>query len=115
MTTHNIFFIDSRVADYQTLIASLPTDSEWFLLNSTQDGIAQMQAILANYSGLDSIQILSHGAQGTLFLGSTILTSSNINNYSSQLSSIGSSLTSTGDILLYGCNVAQDLAGASLH
>ena len=49
MTTKNIFIIDSRVADYQSLITSLPEDSEAFVLNSDQDGIAQMQAILANY------------------------------------------------------------------
>ncbi|MBK8386284.1 MAG: DUF4347 domain-containing protein [Candidatus Accumulibacter sp.] len=31
--------------------------------------------------------------------------------YSSQLQSIGSSLTDSGDLLLYGCNVAQGDAG----
>ena len=50
MTTKNIFIIDSRVADYQSLITGLPADSEAFVLNPDQDGIAQMQAILANYS-----------------------------------------------------------------
>ncbi|MEI2768202.1 MAG: DUF4347 domain-containing protein [Nitrosomonas sp.] len=49
MTTKNIFIIDSRVADYQSLITGLPADSEAFVLNPDQDGIAQMQAILANY------------------------------------------------------------------
>lgn len=32
----NVFFIDSRVSDYQALIANLPADSEWFLLDANQ-------------------------------------------------------------------------------
>ena len=107
MTTNNIFIIDSRVADYQRLMAALPVGSEAFLLNSDQDGIKQMQTILSNYSDLDSIQIISHGAQGVLYLGNTVLNQKNIDSYRTQLGDIGSSLTSSGDLLLYGCDVAQ--------
>lgn len=113
MPTHNIYFVDSRVADYQRLVGSLPMDSEWFVLDANRDGIEQMQAILAGYSGLDSIRILSHGSQGALFLGSTVLNNANIDGYSQQLAGIGGSLTSAGDILLYGCNVAQGDVGQS--
>ena len=66
MTTKNIFFIDSRVADYQTLIAGLPVDSEWVLLNAEEDGVLQMQNALTGYRDLDSIQVISHGSTGTL-------------------------------------------------
>lgn len=107
MTTRNIFFIDSGVANYQALIDALPANSEWFLLNPDQDGIEQMQKILSSYSQLDTIQILSHGAQGVLHLGSTVLDQHNIDNYSSQLGHIGKSLSPSGDLLLYGCNVAK--------
>ena len=113
MATQTIYFIDSRVESYQSLIGSFSADSEWFVLDANQDGLAQMQAILANYNNLDSIQILSHGAQGALSLGNTTLNSSNIASYSSALAKIGSSLNSAGDILLYGCNVAQGDIGQS--
>ena len=78
MTTKHIFFIDSGVANYQGLIDALPANNEWFLLNPEQDGIEQMQAILSNYSELNTIQILSHGAQGVLYLGNTVLNRHNI-------------------------------------
>lgn len=107
----NIVFIDSRVAGYETLIASLSADSEWHLLDAAQDGLDQMQRVLEGCTGLDSIHIVSHGASGTLYLGSTVLNSINLTNYQSQLQAIGASLTETGDILLYGCNVAQGDAG----
>ncbi|MBU0499280.1 MAG: DUF4347 domain-containing protein [Gammaproteobacteria bacterium] len=66
METRNLFFIDARVADYQTLIAGLPANSDWVLLESDQDGIEQIRSALTGYQNLDSIQILSHGAEGTL-------------------------------------------------
>jgi len=111
MGTRHIFFVDSRVADYQSLLNSMPADSEWFLLDAHRDGIDQMQATLANYSALDSIQILSHGSPATLYLGTTVLTNINLATYSSPVGRIGISLTSSGDFLLYGCDVGQGEQG----
>jgi prefoldin subunit 5 len=62
---------------------------------------------------VDSIQILSHGAEGKLYLGDTILTSENLDYYSNELTAIGSVLSSEGDILLYGCAVASGTVGQS--
>jgi hypothetical protein len=56
---------------------------------------------------LDSIQIFSHGSVGAIQIGTGELSNQNIADYQSQLVAIGSSLAETGDILLYGCNVAQ--------
>ena len=111
MAAKNIFFIDSRVADYQNLIAQFGAGTEWHLLNAEQDGIEQMQRLLEGRTGLDSIQIVSHGSVGTLYLGSTVLNSGNLGSYQSQLQTIGASLSATGDLLLYGCDVAQGEAG----
>ena len=105
--TQNLVFIDSRVADYQSLITSLSADSEWVVIDGSQDGVLQMQSALVGYRALDSIQLISHGSAGTLYLGSTVLNSSNLLSYQSQLQSIGQTLSETGDILLYGCNVAE--------
>lgn len=101
MATNSIYFFDSRVPDYQRLIAALPTD------NPDQNGIEQMQAILSDYPDLDFIQIISHGSQGVLYLGNTDFDQNSIDSYRGQLGDIGSSLTASGDLSLYGCDVAQ--------
>jgi hypothetical protein len=44
-------------------------------------------------------------------LGSTTLAGSNLAAYQTQWQAIGSSLTATGDMLLYGCNVAAGDVG----
>lgn len=108
----SIVFIDRRVNNYETLVVSLDAAIPWYLLSSEQDGIAQMQRILAGYSGLDSIHVVSHGSPGAIYLGSTVLNADNLANYASQLQEIGGSLNQTGDILLYGCNVAQGELGS---
>lgn len=111
MPTRNVFLIDAKVAGYQALLSELPADSEWFLIDSERDGIEQIAAILSRYQNLDAIQIISHGSPGTLYLGATTLDATNLNQYSTQLANIGAALTESGDILLYGCNVAANEAG----
>lgn len=110
-TKKTIVFIDSRVVDYQALIAQLGADTQWVLLDAERDGVEQMQSVVSGYNDLDSIQVISHGSVGALYLGSTVLSLTNLQSYSTQLESIGASLKSDGDILLYGCNVAQGVGG----
>jgi hypothetical protein len=107
----NIVFIDAAVPDYQTLIEGLPVNSTYFVLDAQKDGVAQIEQCLAGYSNLDSIQILSHGSQGSLYLGNAVLSNNTLKNYQDQLANIGRHLKDTGDILLYGCNVAQGDTG----
>ena len=109
--TQNIIFIDSRVSNYQSLIDSLTEPAEVFILDAAWDGLAQMTAYLQGRSGIDAIHLISHGSQGALYLGSTVLDSERLASYRTPLASIGSSLTESGDISLYGCNVARGDTG----
>ncbi len=107
----SIVFIDSRITDYLSLIDSLPSSTEVFILDSHSDGLDQILARLDDSAGFDAIHVISHGSPGALYLGSTLLNSDNLSAYSLQLASIGHSLSQTGDILLYGCSVAQGGVG----
>ena len=49
MSSNSIVFIDSRVANYQSLIASLTEPYEVFLLNPDIDGLDQMEVSMTNY------------------------------------------------------------------
>ena len=102
MTLKNIIFIDSRVDNYQTLITHLPENSGWFLLNPEEDGVKQMVSILSGYANIESVQLVSQASAGVLYLGNTRLDSGNLAYYQAQLQAIGSALTPSGDILLYG-------------
>lgn len=109
----NLLFVDSRVADKESLISSISSDSEYYVLDEERDGVAQMVDILAGRSGFDSIQIISHGSPGTITIGSTVLDNGTLTAYADHLAAIGRSLNDDGDLLLYGCNVGAGAVGES--
>jgi Ca2+-binding RTX toxin-like protein len=103
-----ILFVDSRVNPADLAISA---DTELIALDATRDGVAQIRDAVRGMTGLDAIHVVSHGAAGALLLGSTLLTDDNVGSYQSQLREIGLSLNDGGDLLLYGCNVAQGASG----
>ncbi|RLJ65139.1 DUF4347 domain-containing protein [Sulfurisoma sediminicola] len=109
----SIVFIDERVSDLQSLIEGFAPDTEWFLLRGDEDGVAQIARTLAKRSRLDSVHIVSHGSAGSLLLGNGTLDSDTLPAYQAAMSAIGASLATDGDILLYGCDVAQGSDGAA--
>jgi len=103
--------IDSRVTNFNALIASFAADSEYVVLDLERDGMVQIVEALAGKSGYSSIQIISHGAPGAITLGSTMLDSTALHGYSPELATIGSALLPAGDLMLYGCNVGAGDVG----
>ena len=133
-----IVFIDTSLTDWQTLLAGIESGVETVLIDPNTDGLKQIAAHLslnnqlshnsvrnpeteselaeqlsddANSDPYDAIHILSHGSAGQLYLGSTVLNVQNLHDYQGLLQQIGAALTDTGDMLLYGCNVADGEAG----
>ncbi|WP_183941604.1 DUF4347 domain-containing protein, partial [Sphingorhabdus rigui] len=102
----SFYIIDPRVAGYWSIVEALPKGADWVLLDADRDGVEQISSLLAGYSDISTLHILSHGSEGALYLGNTSLTAGNLNEYASYLADIGSLLTHDADILLYGCDVA---------
>jgi uncharacterized protein YhjY with autotransporter beta-barrel domain len=107
----HILFIDTDVPDRQALLTGMADDVKVVTLRRGVDGVQQITSVMDDYHGLDSIQIISHGAPGRLVLGSASLTDVNIDRYQSALKGWGRALNAHGAILLYGCNVAQGAVG----
>ena len=112
-----LVFIDAAVDNFSSLLKGLEPNLEAVVLDSSQDGVMQISNFLANYQGaIDSIQILSHGAAGSLQLGSSSLSLNNLAQYEAALSNwFSSSSTSAGnrpDLLLFGCDVAAGEVGS---
>lgn len=93
------------------LLESVPANAEIAVLDPQQDGVEQITAILASRRNLQSIHLLSHGSEAQLQLGSTTLSSDNLDHYAPLISQWGQSVSQGGDLLLYGCNVAEGQIG----
>ncbi|MDC0190297.1 DUF4347 domain-containing protein, partial [Rhodospirillales bacterium] len=109
---NEVVIVDGSITDYQSIISSIGSAAEVFILgeNSTIDDIANL---LGDRSGIDAVHIFTHGSTGTLLIGDHLYDENNISEYADALAEIGGSLTETGDILLYGCNIAATGDGQS--
>ena len=119
-TRRELVFIDTTLANWEILLAGFDSSVEVVLLNPEQNGLEQIAAYLSSQSSdpenaplYDAIHIYSHGDSGQLLLGNLALTQDNLSQYQTQLQILGNALTKTGDLLLYGCNVAEGETGQS--
>ncbi|MDH6105634.1 DUF4347 domain-containing protein [Anabaenopsis tanganyikae CS-531] len=104
-----IIFVDQAVPDYQSFLTGLGHHVETVVLDGSQDGISQISAVLAQRQAIEAVHVVSHGAEGSISLGNTVLTQATLAQYQSQLQDWSLSLTPTADILLYGCDVAAGI------
>ena len=110
---HAVLFIDARVADAQVLAASAAEGVLVVQLSAEGDGVQQIAAALQGLEGLDSIQIISHGSSGQLQIGDSVLDAAGLATHAAALQQWGSALREGGDLLLYGCDVAQGDTGVA--
>jgi len=132
---NELYIIDTSVPDYQTLIEQIPHGAQVELISPDENGsssvfsqnslgaqselesspamfgLSSLSSILEDYTNLDAIHILSHGSDGSITLGGETISADNLSLYSAELDAIGESLSADGDILLYGCNVAESETG----
>ncbi|PKR47974.1 DUF4347 domain-containing protein, partial [Thalassospira marina] len=107
---HQIALIDTTIDGYETLAAGFSADVTVITFQS--DGsLSQIADLLSSYGQVDAIHLVSHGAIGAINLGGTIIDTADLADQSEALTEIGSHLTETGDILLYGCDVGGDQRG----
>ncbi|MFD0668597.1 Ig-like domain-containing protein, partial [Ramlibacter sp. MAHUQ-53] len=122
--TSRVVFIDPGVAGCAQLVAAVPADATIVLLDATRDGLLQIRDFLAAntgvvgaidiVTGLASVDLVSHGATGTVILGSAVLSNDTVAGYAAVLKEIGSHLSDSADILIYGCDVAAGSDGVAL-
>jgi hypothetical protein len=110
-----IVFIEGNVPDAEALATGVAPGVLAVILDPNQDGLQQIAAFLTRHgvAGLQAIDIVAHGADGEVSLGTAMLSADTVSGYKSQLATIGSALQAGGDLQIYGCDVAQDAAGTA--
>ncbi len=121
LASHELVFLQAGLLDTDSLIADLEaqanTQGRWIsivVLDGMEDGFAQIDNALTQIHDLNAIHIVSHGSDGMIQLGSSWLTSANLQNHLSDLRQWGMALEDDGDILIYGCDVAAGADGQGL-
>ncbi|WP_353861388.1 DUF4347 domain-containing protein [Azospirillum formosense] len=107
----SVVFVDTSVSDYQTLLKDIAPDAKVVLLDPQQEALGQMAKALSGMSGLDSVQVVSHGNEGHLYIAGRAYWADGLANRGQELQAIGAALKPGGDILFYACNVGAGQAG----
>lgn len=105
-TSKTLAFVDTQISGYQTLLQDFDTNTEIVLLSSG-DGLHQMAETLSTWHDLEAVYVVSHGSAGSVQLGSLTLNDDNLAQHSADLATLGAALKPQGDLLLYGCDIAQ--------
>ena len=110
-----LVFVQADLAERDALIADLRQDAlksnrmlTIVLLDTTKDGFEQIDVALAEYSNLDAIHFVTHGSDGMIQLGDSLLAANNLDEHTVDVQDWGRALSDTGDILIYGCDVAAN-------
>jgi hypothetical protein len=103
-----LVIVDGGVDDVQALCQDAASRATVVVLDPNQDGIQQITDILqthaASGSAVSSLHLVSHGAPGSLSLGSSQLSLSTLEHYADRIQSWQ---MAGADLLIYGCEVAQ--------
>ncbi|MEG4842745.1 DUF4347 domain-containing protein, partial [Microcoleus sp. B9-D4] len=103
--------IDPRVENYQHLASGVKPGTEIIVLDQTLDGVEQITEILAKRSLIASLQIVAHGNEASVQLGSTVLKDENLPKYDRHLQQWRNALSEKADILLLACKVGAGKSG----
>ncbi|RCL21031.1 pyrrolo-quinoline quinone, partial [Pseudomonas sp. AFG_SD02_1510_Pfu_092] len=109
--SHEVVFVDSAVSDYQKLIAGLPAGVEVVVLEDGKDGFGQIADYLAGRSDVTTVDIISHGDSGYVYLAGNALWTNQLGSHGADLARIGASLAQGGDIRFFACNTGAGSAG----
>ncbi|MEG4149513.1 DUF4347 domain-containing protein, partial [Microcoleus sp. Pol12B5] len=103
--------IDPRVENYQHLASGVKPGTEIIVLDRSLDGVEQITEILAKRSSIASLQIVAHGNEASVQLGSTLLKDENLPKYDRHLQQWRHAFTEKADILILACQVGSGKAG----
>nr|NIO42828.1 DUF4347 domain-containing protein [Burkholderiales bacterium] len=115
-----IVFVDAGTPGYQELIDQLVSglegseDPEVVLIDSMDDGIETISKVLSSRNDLSAVHIISHGSEGSIELGTVSLDSDSLAQRASDITLWANAFSDSGDILIYGCNLAANDAGQDL-
>ena len=109
--TTELIIIDQAVPDKHVFYSNLKPGIDIVEIKSEEDGLAQIEKALNQYTDLDALHIVSHASDGQLQLGNTAVTEKSLSNRIHFLNQLDRSLKDGADLLLYGCNVAQSKKG----
>ena len=112
-----LVIVDPATPDLETLITDILSQAgdgrtiEIAVLDADRPGLEQINEILAGRTDIAALHIVSHGSDGAMALGDGEVDLDTLIANARSVQDWGSAFTEDGDILIYGCDLAQTADG----
>ncbi|MFN3713104.1 MAG: DUF4347 domain-containing protein [Alcanivoracaceae bacterium] len=106
-----LVIIDESVVGWRDLVDQLDDNVSVEFIRADADGMVQLADILAGYSDLKALHLISHGSDGLLRLGNTSVTRAELSLYQDVFASIRTAFAEGADWFIYGCDLAASAEG----
>ena len=114
--TRELVIISDSVKDQDEIIARLSDNTDVLVLKRGENPLDQINEYLDSREGVQysAVHVVSHGNAGYFLLNDAIVDAQAVADDPASWKAIGEHLTSDGDILIYGCNVAGNEDGRAM-
>ncbi|WP_234572360.1 DUF4347 domain-containing protein [Rhodohalobacter sp. 614A] len=109
--TRELIIVDRAVQDTDVIFKQSRPGVDIVEVPAGSDGMVELMKILSNYSNLDAVHIVSHAEAGAIYIGGQRIDRSELEEDMAGFAAINHAIREGGDLLLYGCDLAQDTAG----
>ena len=110
----SVVFIETDVPDLKDLVKNIDPHARIVLLDPSKDGVDEIANYLSAHQGIKNVYIFSHGGEAQLDLGTATLDAASMTGrYAADLATIKGSLAPNANILVYGCDFAENADGDS--
>ncbi len=106
-------FVDAHLEDIQTLSMHFPHEAELSLLNSDENLLSQIARRLKGHTDVAALHLITHGRSGEILLGKNGVSLETLPLYGKELLTISSAMSKSGELFLYGCEVAYGERGTA--
>lgn len=109
-----LVIIDAAVPDKAAFYRGVKPGVAIVEIDSNRSGLAQLKQIVGRYKNLSALHIVSHAADGVLYLGNSQVDAGTLQQEVDALATLKGALVKGADLLLYGCDLAKGEQGEQL-
>ena len=115
----DVVLVDSQLQDSLTLQQAVDANAQLFVFDSATDSahdvLRRVSDWMANHGGkIESLSILSHGAEGGFELGHDWITRASLPQFAADWHSVTEYFVTNANIYVFGCNVSSNADGQIL-
>ncbi len=109
--TRELIIVDSAVEDKSVIFKQAQPGVDIVEIPQGKDGMVELMKILSNYTNLDAVHFVSHAEKGAIYIGGQRIDQKVLEQDVAGFVAINSAIREGGDLMIYGCDVAQGQEG----